>query len=339
MAQRQVIMLKVKESIVGLLVVAALLGTSLSISCSPAAAPAQVTIRFGAFAAQDMLAYFVMADQGFAQKNSIQLVETAFPGGAAAIDAIVAGSLDACFAGTVPVIAAAQQGLIPGKIVPAAAVSFSDPEHPNIGVLAHTSVGTWQDLAGQYLGVNALNGIPAAGLEGRLKLEGVSDWTLVEIPISNLGLAVSGGSVIAASIPDPYLTQSLLRGDGKLLDWVIGGQPFPRMQNCCLVLSAALYQDNPAAAKSLLRAYLEAATWIDKNPDAARTVLTRRLSLTPEVAREMNLILCPTDGRNDPALLDSVQSVLIDIGTLKAPIPARQLYDETLLNEVLGERR
>jgi NitT/TauT family transport system substrate-binding protein len=312
---------------------------SLFISCSPAAPAAQFSIRFGAFAAQDMLSYFVMADQGFAQKNGIQFTETAFLGGAAAIDAVLAGSLDACFAGTVPVIAAAQQGLIPGKIVPAAAVSFSDPEHPNIGVLANTSIKTWRELAGQNLGVNALNGIPAAALKGRLKLEGVSDYKLVEIPLANLGLAISGGNVVAASIPEPYLTQSLLRGDGKLLDWVIGGQPFPQMQNADMVFSAALYQGNPAAVKSLLRAFLETAKWINQNPDAARTILIKRLSLTPEVAQKMKLIRCPADGRNDPVLLDSMQTVLMDIGMLKAPIPARQLYDETLLNEVLSERR
>jgi len=331
-------MLKLNKSI-ALFLVAVLVVASLFISCSPAASPAQFPIRFGAFPAQDMLSYFVMVDQGFAQKNGIKITETVFPGGAAAIDAIIAGSLDACFAGTVPVIAAAQQGLIPGKIVPAAASSFADPEHPNIGVLTISSIKTWKELSGQYLGVNALNSILTAALKGRLKLEGVSDYKLVEIPLPNLGLAVAGGSVVAASMTEPYLTQSLLRGDGKLLDWIIGGQPFPQMQNADIVFSAAMYHDNPAAVKSLLRAYLEAAKWIDQNPDAARVILTKRLSLTSEVAQKMKLIRCPVDGRNDPVLLDSMQSVLIDIGMLKAPIPANQLYDETLLNEVLSEKR
>ncbi len=43
--------------------------------------------------------------------------------------------------------------------------------------------------------------------------------------------------------------------------------------------------------------------------------------------------------RNDPVLLGSMQPVLVEAGILKAPIPASQLYDETLLNEVLSERR
>lgn len=330
------------KGVVKLLILTAmaiLIMAMLLVSCTSAQPAQQFTIRMGSFAAQDMLSYFVMADQGFAQNNGINFTETIFPGGAAAIDAIIAGSLDACFAGTVPVIAAAQRGLIPGKIVPAAAISFSDPEHPNIGIVASTSIKTWKDLAGQYLGVNALNGIPAAALNGRLKLEGVSDCKFIEMPIANLGLAIAGGNVAAASIPEPYLTQSLIRGDGKLLGWVIGGQPFPQMQNADIVFSAALYQGNPAAVKSLLRAYLEAAKWINQNPDAARTILIKRFSLTPEVAQKMKLIRCPVDGRNDPVLLDSMQSVLIDIGMLKATIPANQLYDETLLNEVLRERR
>jgi hypothetical protein len=52
----------------------------------------------------------------------------------------------------------------------------------------------------------------------------------------------------------------------------------------------------------------------------------------------MKLIRCPADGRNNPLLLDSMQSVLMDIGMLKTAIPAKQLYDETLLNEILAEK-
>lgn len=45
------------------------------------------------------------------------------------------------------------------------------------------------------------------------------------------------------------------------------------------------------------------------------------------------------DGRNDPVLLEAMQPVLVETGLPKALIPASQLYDETLLDEVLSERR
>jgi NitT/TauT family transport system substrate-binding protein len=327
------------KALITLLLISVVIVASLVMSCSAAAPVAQYTIRFGAFAAQDCLSYFVMADQGFAQKNGIQFTDIAVSGGPVAIEAIIAGSMDACIAGTVPIITAAQNGVIPGKVVPVAAASFSDPEHQNAGVLISKSIKNWQDLNGQILAASSATGISATALKGRLKIEGVSGYKFIEVPLANLGLAVSGGNVVAAVIPEPYLTQSILRGDGNLLDWVIGGKPFPQMQNSDLVFSAALYQGNPAAAKSLLRAFLAAAKWINQNPDAARTILSKRLSLTAEVAQKMKLIRCPADGRNDPVLLDSMQSVMIDIGMLKAPIPAKQLYDEALLNEVLSEKR
>jgi hypothetical protein len=53
----------------------------------------------------------------------------------------------------------------------------------------------------------------------------------------------------------------------------------------------------------------------------------------------MAMLSWPLDARNDPALLDAIQPLLVEIGTVKAPIPARQLYDETLLEEVLAEKR
>jgi hypothetical protein len=36
-------------------------------------------------------------------------------------------------------------------------------------------------------------------------------------------------------------------------------------------------------------------------------------------------------------MLESMQPVLIGLGMLKAPVAARQLYDQTLLSEVLKE--
>jgi ABC-type nitrate/sulfonate/bicarbonate transport system substrate-binding protein len=84
---------------------------------------------------------------------------------------------------------------------------------------------------------------------------------------------------------------------------------------------------------------MEACHWIEKNPEAARTILGKKLSLTPEVVKNVRMMRWPPDMRDDPALLENMQPVLINAGLLKAPIPASQLYDETLLNEVLSEKR
>ncbi len=313
----------------------------LMVACSTPPTPAPpVTLRIGIFSVQDCLPYFVMREKGFDKQNGIQFVETTYTDGNAIIKAMQTDSLDVgSSVGSIPVLSAAERGLIPGTVVPMAANSLTDPSHPSVAVLVGRSINNWKDLEGQSIGVASRTSLHGTAMKGRLKQEGVRNYTLVEIPIPNLGLALAGGNVAAASMQEPYLTQSLLRGDGKLLGWIIGGPPFERMEFTMIVFSAASYRNNPTAVKAYLRAHLQSVQWINQNPDAARSILTKRLALSEEVGHKITLPNWPLDARNDPTLLDSMQPLLVEIGMLKAPIPARQLYDETLLNQVLAEKR
>lgn len=331
-------MFKKKKSLNLMAVVLLITAVSLA-ACSLPKPAQQFTLRIGVLPTQDSLPYFVMQEQGFDKKNGIQFVETMYPSGAAIIDAIVAGSLDVGAAiGSVPVLSAAERGLIPDKVIPVAANNFADSSHPGVGVIAAASVTSWQDLKGRQIAVHAVDSLHSASIKGRLEQEGVSDYKLVEISFANIGLAVAGGNVAAATMSEPFLTQSLLRKDGKLLGWVIGGPPFEKMEFTMIGFSANMYRNNPQAVKAFLRAQLQAVKWIDQNPDGARIILGKRLDLSSDVRQKINLLRFSADGRNDPALLESMQPVLVETGLLKAPIPVSQLYDETLLNEVLSER-
>ena len=332
-------MLRKKKSFIKM-AVAALLTVIVLVSCSPSKPAPQFTLRIGIIPTLDSLPYFIIKEQGFDRRNGLQLVETTYPGGAAIIEAMISGSVDVGMTiGSVPVLSAAERGLIPSAMIPVAANDFADREHPGMGVLAAKSVTSWRDLEGKQIAVNSKNSITAAAMIGRLKKEGVHDYTLVEIPFPNIGLAVAGGNVAAAGLMEPFLTQSLLRQDGKFLGWIIGGPPFERMEYALVVFSAGFYRSHPDAVKAFLRAYLQALKWINQNPDECRPIFARALSLSPEVTQKMKLLRFSSDGRNDPALLESMQPLLIDIGMLKAPIPANKLYDETLLKEVLAEKR
>ena len=299
-----------------------------------------VTLRIGVYQTQDYLPYFVMQEQGFDKKNGLSFKETPYSGGAAAIDAMVASAIDMCpGVGIVPLLVAAERGLMPDKVVLVAANNFADREHRGAGVLVAHTVQGWKDLEGKKIGSNARNGITGVAMEARLKQEGVRTYSFVEIPFSNLGLAVAGGNVAAASMAEPYLTQSLLRGDGKLLDWVVGGPPLERTEFTVNVFSADFRRRNPEGVKAFLRAHLAAVRWINDHPDEARLVLAKRLNLSAEVAKKINLLYWPVDARSDPALLDQTQQVLLRAGLLQRSVDTRRLYDETLLAEVLKERR
>jgi len=322
------------------MIAAGLVALVLTAACTPSKSQQQFTLRIGLFPVLDTLPYYVMKERGFAKKNGIQFVETTYPGGAAVIEAMAAGKVDVGISiGSVPVLSAAERGMIPDTIIPVAANDFADPEHPGMAVLAAKSVTGWRDLEAQQIAVNARNSITAAALIGRLKLEGIHNYTIVEIDFPNMGLAVVGGNVAAAGLMEPYLTQSLLRGDGKLLGWIIGGPPFKQFEYTMVVFSTGFYRNQPQAVKAFLRAYLQALRWTNQNQDEARLILARTLNLSPEVTQKIKLLRLSSDGHNESALLESMQPLLIDIGMLKERIPANKLYDETLLNEVLAEKR
>jgi ABC-type nitrate/sulfonate/bicarbonate transport system substrate-binding protein len=255
------------------------------------------------------------------------------------IDALAAGKLDIAIAALVPVLTAAERGLIPDKLVPVAANNFSDPEHRSIGVLIATTLQGWKDLEGKKIGTNNIDSLMSAAPAVRLKQEGVGGYSFVAINAANRGLALAGGNIAAATMAEPYLTQSLLRGDGKLLDWVVGGPPFERMELSNIMFSAEFRRRNPEGVKAFLRAHLAAARWINEHPDQARLVLARRMTLSAEVANKINLARWPTDARSDHALNDQTQQVLLRSGLIRRLFDTRALYDETLLAEVLKEKR
>jgi ABC-type nitrate/sulfonate/bicarbonate transport system substrate-binding protein len=323
---------------ISVILVALILAIAILAACT-AAPPQQYTLRIGIVGTLSSLPYYVMLDQGFDKQNGLSIEETIYQSAAPIFDALAEGSLDGSpSGGTINILQAAEKGIVPDKITMVSANSFADPEHPIVGVVVANSISDWKDLEGQYIGIVSKTTSFEAAFRARLQQEGVTDYTLVEISVSNTGLAIAGGNIAAGVMAEPYLTQSLLRKDGKLLGWIMGGPPFEKMEYTANIFSTNLVRNNPGAVKAYLRAHIEACRWIEKNPDAARSVLGRKLSLTPEVVKNVKMMRWPLDARNDPALLENMQPVLINAGLLKAPIPASQLYDETLLNEVLTEK-
>jgi len=307
------------------------------VACTPPPPTQQFRLRVGTYKTQDYLPYYVMTTQGFSRENGIEFEEIPVQGGAAVIEGIVKGAIDVGYVGTVPVCSAAERGVIPDSVLPVAANNFADRDHPIQGVLAARSFKGWKDLEGQYIAVVAVNSITAAAIQGRLLQENVHDYKLVEIPFANCGLAVAGGNVAAAVMVEPFLTQSLLRGDGELLGWVVGGPPFERMEYTMIVFKADIQRNNAGAVKAFLRSHLKAVRWMNRNPEGARSTLTQSLDLNREIGWQVNMGLWPLDARSNPDLLQEMQSVLVSIGLLKETIPVSHLYDETLLEQVLAE--
>jgi NitT/TauT family transport system substrate-binding protein len=310
------------------------------VACSSPPAPLPVTLRIALFGTVEDLPYFVMRERGIDGQYGLRFVESQFVGGTAIINAAATGTIDVGInIGAVPALIAASNGVIPAQVRIVAASTFADPDHPGAGVLASFGVNRWQDLEGKPVAVAATNSISGVALKGRLRQENVRPSSVVEVPFANMGLAVAGGNVAAAVMVEPWLTQSLLRGDGKLLGRVLGSPPFERVEQTLMVSSTTLRQQHPEALKAFLRAHLQAVRWMDQHPEPARDVLTKALGLSREVGQQMKMVGFSVDGRHDRPGLERMQLQLVEFGALSAVVPVSGLLDDALLSEVLAEKR
>lgn len=298
------------------------------------------TLRFGLIQSSDFLPLFVMQEQGFAGRHGLRLVEEVVAGGVASIEAMAGGTLDAGYIGTFPALLAAGNGLIPRDVIGVGGHAFADPAHPAFAVLVGPDVRGWGDLAGRDIAVNQPGSIGGVAVRLRLEAEGVTGARLLSVPFPNQGLAVAGGNVAAAVLVEPFVTQSVLRGDGRVLDWIVGGgQPFPEFQFGLLAVRTQLLREQPDTVRALLAAQLDAVRWIAGHEDEARAILGRRLGVTDEVARRMVLVRFNTDARNNPSQLATIQDRLLSLDPSQRAVAVTSLYDESLLDQVLKERK
>lgn len=232
---------------------------------------------------------------------------------------------------------AALTDVIPAQVVGVAGGPFASKDHPHTAVIVGPEVRKWSDLSGALIAVNDVGTITEVSVRLRLKIEGVTGYELVPVVYPNQGLAVRSGTVAAAGMAEPFITQSVERGDGRVLDWVIGGQPFPDFQIVMLVVRASLVEEDPEVVRALVAAYVEAYRWIDDHPEEAREILARQLGVTETVGKQTVLPDYPREPANDPDPIALTQDGLLSLDPGKRPVEVDSLYDESLLSEVLRD--
>lgn len=87
-------------------------------SGGPKQQAAPTALRFGVLLSVDQLPYFVMRTQGVDTSNGLTITETVVHGGKALLDAMSAGTIDMSFPGTVPVLNASRNGVVPASGLP-----------------------------------------------------------------------------------------------------------------------------------------------------------------------------------------------------------------------------
>jgi NitT/TauT family transport system substrate-binding protein len=211
------------------------------------------------------------------------------------------------------------------------------------GVVTKPTISSWADLKGKTIIITGPKENTTYYLRVMARANGLKDgdYTLQFAGSSSARLAaLKSGAVDAAVLSDPTYAQALQAGF-KSLDQLVpkylnasnysGGGP---------AVSADWAKANPDAVARLIAGLLEANRWIDDpaNKDALYDVIHDKLNLTRDVFDQLykdSVVDNPQwsqDGKIDDKGIEGIEKGLVDLGSLKEPIPpASKYYDASYL--------
>src|SRR5215467_9807123 len=220
--------------------------------------------------------------KGFFAKDlgkNVELKTTVFSSGTEETTAILAGQLDAAYVGPNPAINAWQKSngtaikIISGAASGGASLvvkkGISSGAQLKGKSLATPSLGNTQDVALRYwLKQHGLNTTPTGG--GDLAIKPIK-------PNSAAVLEFASGQIDGGWEPEPYATEMVLAGGTRLVNesslW-----PGGKFVTTNLVVTQSFLSAHPSVVNGLLKAQIEANTYINANGSAAATAANDELA-------------------------------------------------------------
>ncbi len=271
----------------------------------------------------------------------------AFNAGPSAIEALFANAIDLAYVGPNPAVTGyvRSQGEAVRVIAGAASggASLVVRQRANIQKASDfhdKKVATPQQGNTQDVALRAW--LRANGLKTREKGGDVQ-----VLPISNpdqLTLFLKG-QLDAAWAPEPWAARLVHEGGGRIFLDERDLWPNHEFVITNLIISPKFLKEHPDVVKNFLRAHVELTEWINKNPVQAKQIVNQQLQketgkpLAPEVLDDSFSRMQVTCDPLRSSLLKSTQQAF-DEGFLGRTQPDLSgLYDLTLLNEVLREKK
>ena len=277
----------------------------------------------------------------------VQVEWKAFNAGPSAIEALFANAIDLTYVGPNPTVAGyfRSQGAAVRVIAGAASGGASLVVRKDAGIqsasdfhgkkVATPQLGNTQDVA-------LRSWMRANGLKSREKGGDVQ-----VIPISNpdqLTLFLKG-QIDAAWAPEPWAARLVHEGGGRIFLDERDLWPDHQFVITNIIVSPKFLKEHPDVVKNFLRTHVELTEWINKNPAQAKQIMNQQLqketgkALPAEVLDEAFSRMQVTYDPIRSSLLKSTQQAF-DEGFLGRTQPdLSSLYDLTLLNEVLSEKK
>jgi sulfonate transport system substrate-binding protein len=277
----------------------------------------------------------------------VQIEWKAFNAGPSAIEAMFANAIDLTYVGPNPTVTGyvRSQGEAVRVIAGAASGGASLVVRQGAGIQKASDfhgkrVATPQQGNSQDVALRAW--LRANGLKPREK---GGDVQVLPITNADQFTLFLKGQLDAAWSPEPWAAQLVHEAGGRVFLDERDLWPNHEFVITDLIVRPKFLQQHSDVVKNFLRAHVELTDWINKNPSQAKEIMNRQLQkeigkpLAPEVLDDAFSRMAATYDPIRASLLKSTQQAF-DEGFLgRTPPDISGLYDLSLLNEVLREKK
>jgi len=271
----------------------------------------------------------------------------AFNAGPSAIEALFAKALDMAYVGPNPAVT----GYIRSEGVALRVIAGAASGGAALVVRQGAGIQQVSDFHGKRVATPQLGNTQDVALRAWLRASNLlprdKGGDVQVLPTSNpdqLTLFLKG-QLDAAWAPEPWAARLVHEGGGRIFLDERDLWPNREFVAAEIIVSTAFLKNHPDLVKKFLRTHVELTEWINKNPVQAKQVLNQQLQketgkpLPPE---ELNDAFSRMEVTYDPirsALLKSSQQAFEQGFLGRTPPDLSGLFDLTLLNEVLREKK
>lgn len=169
----------------------------------------------------DVAPLYLGVQKGFFKDQKLNVEPKPIQGGAEAVPAVTANEIQFAFGNAISLLQARERGIDLRIVTEGVQGGSSDRDSTN-GMLVKkgSPIKTAADLEGKTVAVNTLNNLGDVTTRAAQENQGADPSALkfVEVPFPDMLAALDRGSVDAAWIPEPFVSQGLAGGATKLYD-------------------------------------------------------------------------------------------------------------------------
>lgn len=271
----------------------------------------------------------------------------AFNAGPSAIEALFANAIDLTYVGPNPTVA----GYVRSQGEAVRVIAGAASGGASLVVRQGANIQKASDFHGKKVATPQQGNSQDVALRAWLRANGLKTrekgGDVQVLPISNpdqLTLFLKG-QLDAAWAPEPWAARLVHEGGGRIFLDERDLWPNNEFAITNLIISPKFLKEHPDVVKNFLRAHVELTEWINKNPAQAKQIVNQQLQketgkpLAPEVLDDSFSRMQATCDPIRSSLLKSTQQAFEEGFLGRAQPDLSGLYDLTLLNEVLREKK